>query len=246
MENTRKREEPVKIDLVELLTVLLRRWKMLLLGLLIGAFLAGAYTYTQPNRYQSSAQLFILSETTSITSLADIQLGSTLSTDFVEIAMSKPILDTVIEDVKEECGYTLTRAQVKGMVTVSVKEDTRILLFTATSTDSELACVVTNSLMNATASQIATIMKSDLPTTVEEAEVETVPLDNGFRENVAKGGLVGLIIMILIFTIPYLLNDKINSKEDVEKYLEEGVLAVIPIDKELKSTKKMSRKEAGA
>ncbi len=242
MENSRKREEPVKIDLLELLSVLLRRWKMLLLGLLAGAFIAGGYTYMQPSQYQSSAQLFILSETTSITSLADIQLGSTLSTDFVEIAMSKPILDTVIEDVKEECGYTLTRAEVKNMVSVSVKEDTRILLFTATSTDAELSCVVTDSIMNATASQIAEIMKSDLPTTVEEAEVESVPLDNGMKENVAKGGMVGLIIMILIFTIPYLLNDKINSKEDVEKYLEEGVLAVIPIDRELKPGKKSARK----
>ncbi|MCD8218066.1 MAG: Wzz/FepE/Etk N-terminal domain-containing protein [Clostridiales bacterium] len=246
MENTRKREEPTTIDLLELLTVLLRRWKMLLLGLLVGAFLAGGYTYMQPDQYQSSSQLFILSETTSITSLADVQIGSTLSTDFLEIAMSKPILDTVIKDIEEECDVTLTREDVQDMVTVSVKDDTRILMFTATSTDAELACAVSNSIMNATASQIAAIMKSDLPTTVEEAEVETIPLDNGLSENMVKGGLVGLIIMILIFTIPFLLNDKIKSKEDVEKYLEEGVLTIIPIDKELKPAKRHTRKEAGA
>ena len=67
---------------------------------------------------------------------------------------------------------------------------------------------------------MAAITKSDPPTTFERAEVEKEPMDNNLTRNTAVGALAGLIIMALIFVIPYLTNDKICTTEDVEKYLE--------------------------
>ncbi|MCD8110778.1 MAG: Wzz/FepE/Etk N-terminal domain-containing protein [Oscillospiraceae bacterium] len=237
-------ETEIEIDLLELLSVLLHRWKMLLLGLIAGAVLAGGFVYIQAPVYESQAQIFVLSETTSITSLADVQIGSTLSTDFVEIAMSRPIYDTVIEIVEEEYGYTLTREDIQDMVTVEAKTDTRILLFTATNEDPLLAYAVADAMKDVTAEQIAAIMKSDLPTTVEDAEIATEPNSKGLIKYAAVGALIGLVIMALIFIIPYLTNDRINTKEDVERYLEEGVLAVIPIDKNIAEHKKSRKRKS--
>ena len=240
MENSQINDIDIEFDVLELFMVLLRRWKMLLLGVVAGGLIAAGLVSIQAPVYKSQAKLFILSETTSITSLSDIQIGSELSADFTEIAMTKPVIDTAIASVEEEYGYELTRADVKEMVSVSVKNDTRILIFTATSEDPELACAIANAMSDATAQQIAETMKSDPPTTVEEAEVETTPIDNGMSKYVAVGAVIGLVIMALIFLVPYLMNDSIITKEDVEKYLEEGVLVVIPLDKGLETEKKSS------
>lgn len=224
----KRQNEEMEIDLLELFGVLIRKWKFLLLGLIIGGVLAGGYTYMQTPVYESTAKLYVLSSTTSITSVADLQLGTELSSDFVEIAQSRPVIDTAIETVKEEEGVSLTREQVQAMTTVSVKEDTRILSIAVRSEDPELACDVANALSDATAEQMAEITKSDPPTTFERAEAEKDPIDNGMRKNAGVGALAGLLIMALIFVIPYLTNDKICTPEDVEKYLETGVLGMIP------------------
>lgn len=220
-----------EIDLLELFMFLLKKWKLLLLGLILGGLLAGGYTYFQTPVYESQTMLFVLSKTTSITSVADLQLGTALSEDFVVIATSKPVIDTAIEEVEEEMGIVLTREDVDSMVTVTNMSDTRVLTISVISEDPELACVLANALTEATASQMASIMKSDPPTTVETAEVAQEPMDNGLKKNAAVGGLAGLLIIAVLVVIPYLLNDKIITVEDVEKYLETGVLGVIPLDK---------------
>lgn len=226
-----RRNEEMEIDLLELFFYLLRRWKQLLLGIIAGVFIAGAYTYLQTPVYQSEAMLYILSKTTSITSVTDLQLGNELSADFVVIATSKPVLDTAIETVEDNVGVTLTREEVKSMISVANKEDTRCLVISATSEDPELACELANAVTDATASQMASIMKSDPPTTVERAEVETEPVDNGLTKNVGMGGIIGFLIVAIICIIPFLTNDRIKTPEEVEKYLETSVLGTIPLDK---------------
>lgn len=237
-----RQNEEMQIDLLELFFLLLKKWKLLLLGLIAGGILAGGTTYLKTPLYQSESMLFILSKTTSITSVADLQLGSALSSDFVVIATSKPVIDTAIEKVKEEHGVTLTRDQVKNMVSVTNKEDTRVLVITATGEDAELVCTLANAVTEATATQMASIMKSDPPTTVERAEVADAPVDNGLTKNAAKGALAGFLIVAILIVIPYLLNDKIRTVEDVEKYLDIGVLGVIPLDKAQEYKKKRRKK----
>lgn len=226
-----KKNEEMEIDLLELFLFLLKKWKLLLVGLILGALLAGGATMLKTPQYQSEAMLFVLSKTTSITSVADLQLGSALSNDFVVIATSKPVLDTAIEEVEETCNVTLTRSQVLSMVSVTNEDNTRVLVITVTGEEPELVCTLANAITDATASQMASIMKSDPPTTIERAEVATSPIDNGLKKNVAMGAIIGFLIVAILYVIPYLMNDKINTAEDVEKYLETGVLGVIPLER---------------
>lgn len=232
-----KRNEEMEIDLLELFFLLLRKWKLLLLGLIVGGVLAGGATYLKTPVYRSESLLFVVSKTTSITSLADLQLGSELSADYIVIATSKPVIDTAIEKVEDEHGVTLSRAQVQSMINVTNKTDTRCLVITATGEDPEIVCTLANAVTEATASQMASIMKTDPPTTVERAEVEKTPVDNGLKKNAAMGGMIGFLIVAVIFVVPYLLNDRIRTAEDVEKYLDAGVLGIIPLDKASKYKK---------
>lgn len=80
-----------------------KKWWLIVICALIGAGLAlGSTILLITPKYQSSAMLYILNKTTSVTSLADIQIGSALTADFEVIATSKPVIDGAIETLKKK------------------------------------------------------------------------------------------------------------------------------------------------
>ncbi len=237
-------DQEVEIDLVRLFEYLLKRWKTLFLAAVIGAVAAGGFTLIQAPQYESTATLYVLSKSTSITSVADLQLGSELTSDYAEIATSKPVIDTAIEKLKKKEGIELTREEVEAMMTVSNKTDTRMLEITVTSDDADLSCKLGKALTNAAVDQMASITQTDKPTIVEEPEVAEKPIDNGLYKHVAIGILAGLVLLGGLYTVSFVVNDEIKTEKDVETFLQVSVLGSIPADKELKALARREKKEA--
>ncbi len=227
--------DEIEIDLGELFAVLMKRWWLILLTtVLCGALaLLGTLTLMKP-KYESSAMLYILSKTTSVTSLADIQIGSELTADFEVIAKSKPVLDSAVQKLKEEDDAEFTRDELDQMISVSNISDTRILVITATSEDPTAASLVANAVAEATSEQMAYIMKSDQPTTVEQAEVSKNPVSPNLKKNLMVGLLAGIVLSCAVIVLRFLMNNTISNETDVERYLEMPTLAVVPLEKKKK------------
>ena len=237
-----KEEKEMEIDLLSLFFYLIQKWKILLLGAIIGGILAEGMTLLKTPMYQSTSTLYMLSKTTSITSMADLQLGSELSSDFTIIASSKPVVDAAVESLKEDKNITLTRGQIQNMLSVANKEDTRMLSITVTSDDPELSYEVADAVTTAAVAQMAAITQTDPPTIVEHPEVASDAMDNGMRKNLAVGILAGLVLVAAIYVILYMMNDRIQTEEDIQTYLDATVLGVIPVDKELAYYSKQEEK----
>lgn len=119
MENNSVREEKeMEIDLVSLFFYLIGKWKILLLGGIIGGILAGAIVFFQTPMYESNSTLYVLSKTTSITSMADLQLGTELTSDFTVIATSKPVIDGAIDELKSKKKIKMTREEISDSGTL--------------------------------------------------------------------------------------------------------------------------------
>ena len=72
-----------EIDLLELAAVLFAHIKLLIAALILGTGIALAITrFLIIPQYTATSTLYIFSKTTSITSLADLQIGSQLTNDF--------------------------------------------------------------------------------------------------------------------------------------------------------------------
>lgn len=237
-------DQEVEIDLARLFYYLLKRWKSLVIAALIGAVLAAGYTLVQPPQYESNSTLYVLSKSTSITSVADLQLGTALTSDYVEIATSKPVIDTAIEKLKKKEGIELTREKVKGMVEVSNKSDTRMLEITVTSNEADLSYKLADALTTAAVNQMASITQTDKPTIVEEPEVAEKAVDNGLYKHLAIGIVIGFVLLAGLYTVSFVVNDEIKTEEDVENFLQASVLGTIPVDKELKALARREKKEA--
>lgn len=71
------------IDLLELFYVLKKKILLILMAALIGGCVAGVYTqFFMTPVYSSMSSILVLSKETTLTSLADLQLGASLTSDF--------------------------------------------------------------------------------------------------------------------------------------------------------------------
>jgi capsular polysaccharide biosynthesis protein len=61
-------------------------------------------------------------------------------------------------------------------------------------------------------------------------------------KKLVMGIVLGIFLVGMVLTIRFIMNDKIQTEEDIEDYLETSVLAVIPVDKELAYYSKQEEK----
>lgn len=221
--------EEVEIDLLELFHALLKKWWLILIGGMIGAIVMGLVTnFLITPQYESSAMLYVLNKTTSVTTMADIQIGSALSSDFAVIATSKPVIDTAIEKLEEETGKRYTRKDIINALEVHNIDDTRLLKVTITHENSQVASDMANAIAEATSSQMAEIMKSEPPTIAEWAEPSEKPSSPSLLKNVMLGFLLVAVVICAFIVVLCILNDSIKTEDDINKYLGVPTLATIP------------------
>ena len=251
MNENNVRNDETEIDLRELISVYLKKWWLIaIVALSCAAIAFGITKVLITPKYQSDASIFILDSTTSITSMADIQIGTALSNDFVIIAKSKPVIDYSIEQIEKQSGRKLTRNEITSSLAVTNPNNTRILKFTVTNTDPEKAALIANAVSSSTAKRMAQITGKSEPTIVETAEVSKKPVSPSLKKNMIIGLLLGIVLTCGVLTVHHLLNDNIKTEEDVEKYIGVPTLATIPLIKgrdskkeELKQQKEDMKRE---
>ena len=165
------------------------------------------------------------------------------------IATSKPVIDAAIERIKEEEDKTFSRKEILDVLTVVNKSDTRILEVKAIDENPADACIIANAVAEETADRMASIMKSDPPTTVESAEVSEKPVSPSLLKNTAIGILLGILLVCGVLTVRFIINDNIKTEEDVEKYLGLSTLAIVPYvkgkDKKKEELRKLKEADNG-
>ena len=228
MENTeRMQNDEIEIDLRDILFVLLDRIWIILLSAVIGAVSFGLYTYVliEPV-YQSQSMLYILTKSTSLTSLADIQVGTQLTNDYVVFVTSRPVVDKVIDNLDLDMTY---EEFVKN-VSVDNPSNTRILKLTVSHTDPKMAQTIVNELSDVAASRVAEVMDTEAPSIADYGHLAEEPSSPSLVKNSAIGGLLFALAVMAIIIVMHLMNDSIKTSDDVEKYLGLNVLGSIPLE----------------
>lgn len=119
-------------------------------------------------KYQSTSKLYIVGQTSALTSLSDLQAGSQLTQDYMVLVQSRPVLETVIDNLRLDMEYE----SLKEMVALNNQSDTRILDITVTADDPYMAKEIVDEVSQVSVSRIASIMNVDEPTTVEYGHLE--------------------------------------------------------------------------
>lgn len=236
-----KKEEEIEIDLRELFFEFLGHWKVIVLSAVIVGMIALVVSkFLLTPQYESTSRLYVLSKSTSITSLADIQMGSSLTNDYMVVVTGRPVAEQVIENLDLEEEYS----ELLEKVTVNNPTDSRILEITVQDEDPKRAKKIADEMAKVSSAFIADKMDQDAPTLIQKGYADGSPVRPNVMKNTAVGALIGLLLALATVTISYLLNDTIMSVEDVEEKLGLHILGTLPLEEDEVVVHKNKRKKS--
>ena len=232
--------EEIEIDLLQLWNAVRHRiWLVLLAGFVVADIAFGITKFLITPMYSSSATMLVVTKETTLSSLADLQLGSQLTNDYEILISSRPVLQETIEELNLETDYK----HLRNTITISNPNDSRMLIISTLQADPELAKSVVDTLARISSEYIAEKMEVTAPKIIEEGEVPLTQSSPSLLRNTAIGGLLGILAAVFLICVAVILNDSIQTEDDIERYLQLPVLAVVP-DKNGSTRKSTDRKKS--
>lgn len=233
-------DDQEEIDLGELLLYFKKKLVLIIAVFVIGMVGAGLFTrFLITPKYTATAKLYVVSASgKSVVNLDDLRLGTTLSTDYKELLMARPIFTEIIE----ELGLEYTYGQLKSMVSIEGVGDTRILAITVVSTKPKEAMDIANALTDKAITYLPKLMGITPPNISEDAIEPAMPSSPNLAKNAMLGGILAAIVLMGILTVLFLKDDTVKTSEDVEKLIGVVPLTAIPENSD-QSRKARRRKE---
>lgn len=221
----------IEIDIRGLLAAILNRLTIIILvGILVGG-IAFAYTqYFVEPQYVSKTQVYISckqDEDQNTFSTSDLALATYLANDYKEFIVSKPVL----EEVKKDLDLDQSVSTLKGMISVELIEDTRIMEISVVSTDPKLAKKIADAVRDTTNEKTVDWVPEGIEPVhaMDEANLPISPSSPNVEKNTMIGFIIGFGISVLVVMVMFILDDTIKTPDDIEKRLGVSVLASIPL-----------------
>lgn len=234
--------DEIQIDLLKLLYEFKKKiWFFVLIAILLGSVATAYSQYIIVPQYSSTAMLYVLTRETTLTSLADLQIGTQLTKDYKVMVTSRPVLEEVISSLGLDMSYKVLREKI----TIGNPEDTRILTLTVKDSDPVRAKVLVNQVAVTAADYIGDLMEMVPPKIIEDGEVSNIKTSPDIKKNGIIGALLGILAVCISLFVKVILNDAIYTDAEAEQYLKLPVLAVVPNRKPNSKKEKWLKKKKG-
>ncbi|MDO5291429.1 MAG: Wzz/FepE/Etk N-terminal domain-containing protein [bacterium] len=222
------KHDEMEIDLRELFYVLKSKLAIIIaVTAIFGIAMAALTTYVIKPKYSSTSIIYVMSKEKNELSISDLNLGSGLTADYIELIESRPVLEKVITNLDLDMKYE----DLLKMVTITNPTDTRILNITVTYTDAYQAEKIANDIVKVAQKTISSIMNTEKPSVVQSAVSSGEKVSPNNVKNVLIAVVLGLFLSSGVIILIHVLDDTVKTPEDVERYLGLNTLAMIPDDK---------------
>ena len=177
-----------EIDLLELAGVLWNKILFILIGFAIGALIAfGITKFLITPLFKAQSTIYVFTKSTSITSMADINIGSALTVDFKYVGTTRDVIEAAID----ELGLNTTYEDLVKKIAITNPSNSRLLEITVTDPDPVAAANISNTVADCLRERIADVMDTDKPSMVQRAVVPTKKSSPSTTRNTAIGALIG-------------------------------------------------------
>ena len=224
-EEEKSYKEDNEIDLLDLVFMVIRRWKVMVLMIIPTIALGLFFAMTRPSVYQADTTLIVSSGMQSLgLDNNDITLNQKLVVTYSEIAKSRDILTRVISK------YDLAEspASLGNRISVRPVKDTELIKLTYSCNDPKLAEAVTNELAEEFIKKVGQVMRVRNVNIVERAVQPTHPLPKKRMMTVLASVVIGIMIGMGVALIIEFLHKKVRKSSDMEKILGVQMLGMIP------------------
>lgn len=218
----------MNLNLKDMAGYALGKWP--LLACMIAVFVIAAYIYSSfiaVPLYESSGKLYIMNQSAEKLTSTDFSISTYLTKDCENLVSDTAVLG----EVSKKLGGKYSAGEIKRALSVTAPEDTRFIeisIKTASANDSK---IIADTVCEISREKIEELLKVNRVTIIREGAVASAPVSPNVSRNVTAALLAACLGFAFIIFVLYYFNDKINSPEDVEKYLGLSVLGDIPCTK---------------
>lgn len=218
--------EMEEIDLLELFRAVLKYIRLIIVLCIV--FGAGGFLGTKfliAPTYTASTSIYLTPQINDTGSLdySSQMANGLLVTNVVNLLTQNNVMSEVAKDVGLE-----NADAVKKFVNVTNKQDTQIVTVTATTGDPKLS----KDIANGTVTTFINTMQKNLNVRnieiVDKAKLSYVPSGPSIKKNTMMAALVGGVIGVGYAVLKFLLDNRLRTKEEAEKYLGIPVFAEFP------------------
>ncbi len=230
------------IDLVKLFSFLLSKFWIIFLWVIIGAI--GAFYFTKEfvtPMFEATSKIYIIATSKdSVVDLSDLQIGTNLTSDYIELMYNRPMLEEAIEDLKLD----MEPNDLAKLIRVTNPANTRQLNITVASPDPNQAMKISNDIAAQAIKYLPKIMSSQEPNLIEEAIKPVRPVSPSYIKNTMLGALAGMSITVALYVIKFLNKDVFENEEDVMRSFGSMPLTTVEENSETKASKRSRRKRS--
>ena len=220
-------EENEVIDLTEILSAVRQHLLELIFVTLVAALVGfTASKFLMNPKYDSSALMIVNTRQDVNANVSSDQINS--ATKLVSTYSIIIKSDTVLQQVIDNLGLNLTYAKLNKRVTVAAVDDTQVMKITVQSDSPEWARQVCEQIITVAPDVIKEAVEAGSVKVISNPSLATEPVSPNIMKNTMLAAAVGFVLVIGIIVLQVLLDNKINTEEDVTKYLDMTVLGVIP------------------
>jgi capsular polysaccharide biosynthesis protein len=220
-------EENEVIDLTEILSAVRQHLLELIFVTLVAALVGfTASKFLMNPKYDSSALMIVNTRQDVNANVTSDQINS--ATKLVSTYSIIIKSDTVLQQVIDNLGLNLTYAKLNKRVTVAAVDDTQVMKITVQSDSPEWARQVCEQIITVAPDVIKEAVEAGSVKVISNPSLATEPVSPNIKKNTMLAAAVGFVLVIGIIVLQVLLDNKINTEEDVTKYLDMTVLGVIP------------------
>ncbi|NTW71225.1 MAG: lipopolysaccharide biosynthesis protein [Eubacteriaceae bacterium] len=233
----RQFEIPVEIDLMHLWKIIKTNVFLILnITLVVMILAAGASFFVLDKQYESYTTLMLGKptgyQTTSGNSnitYSDILLNQQLVATYSEIAKSRVVTSTVIENLKLD----MTNTKLASLISVTTQNDTEIIRITVKYGDPIKAAKIANEMAITFSNYTKVLMKIDNINVVDVAAADNKYVSPAPFRNIFLAGIIGMILGLITVLLRESLDTRVKEPEDVNTVSSYPVLTMIPFSEML-------------
>lgn len=234
------------MELQYYLTVLRKRWRIVVAGVLTGLLLTAGYTWAATPQYQSQTQFFV-----SVSGAADsaaLQQGSTFTqqrvASYAQLLTSPRAMTPVRQDLARK-GIDvdqLAESELAGRVAASSPPGTVLIDVTVTDSSPRLAQEISAAVGVTFPDVVADIERPSnddvSPVSVSLVRPATVadnPVSPNPVRNLALGAVLGLLLGLGAALLRHMLDTTVRTTDDVKELTEVPVIGAVHFDPRAKA-----------
>lgn len=241
-------------NIQKILSILLKKWKLIVVFALIGTIFAYIYTANFATLTYSSNVVFLsyvqdsnqeLTDSTSIQQQASntskINYAIKMLNTYIQLIQTNEFYQNVVDEINDDYGTEYTIKTLKDAITVTPVEDTAMFKVTVTTTDPELSYRIAHQLETSVPEKMESSNNSLITASVEDSAIKASDHESkGYLKKCAIGFVAGAILAAAFIILKDLLDIRIKNPDELSEVYEIPILGTIP-EFEIKTSGKGGR-----